>query len=108
MVAVEAASTVVKKGIVSNTSVFRYFANSLSVSHSKAECAQPPKARPCYNCGEEGHTKAECTNPAVAREFTGTCRLCEQSGHRASECPSAPPKLCNNCKEEGRFKFNIS
>ncbi|KAF7883458.1 uncharacterized protein EAF02_005378 [Botrytis sinoallii] len=69
--------------------------------HSKAECTQPAKARPCYNCGEEGHTKAECTNPAVAREFTGTCRICEQSGHRASECPSAPPKLCNNCKEEG-------
>ncbi|KAF7914885.1 hypothetical protein BELL_0029g00140 [Botrytis elliptica] len=69
--------------------------------HSKVECTQPAKARPCYNCGEEGHTKAECTNPAVAREFTGTCRICEQSGHRASECPSAPPKLCNNCKEEG-------
>ncbi|KAK6602744.1 zinc knuckle [Botrytis cinerea] len=69
--------------------------------HSKAECTQPPKARSCYNCGEEGHTKAECTNPAVAREFTGTCRICEQSGHRASGCPSAPPKLCNNCKEEG-------
>lgn len=69
--------------------------------HSKAECPEPPKARPCFNCSEEGHTKAECTNPAVPREFSGTCRICEQQGHRASDCPSAPPKLCNNCKEEG-------
>ncbi|KAM3082621.1 hypothetical protein ACMFMF_002278 [Clarireedia jacksonii] len=69
--------------------------------HSKAESPEPPKSRPCYNCGEEGHMKSECTNPSVVREFTGTCRLCEQQGHRASECPTAPPKLCNNCKEEG-------
>jgi len=53
-------------------------------SHSKQSCPEPPKPRPCFNCGEEGHSKAECTNERVEREFTGTCRLCEQVGHRVS------------------------
>lgn len=79
-----------------------YFANSLLTSHGKAGCPNLPKPRPCFNCGEEGHTKAECTNAAVPREFTGTCRLCDEQGHRASDCPTAPPKHCNNCKEEGK------
>jgi hypothetical protein len=47
------------------------------------------------------HTKAECTNEAVAREFTGTCRVCEQQGHRAADCPNRPPEKCTNCFEEG-------
>ena len=54
------------------------------VSHSKQSCPEPPKPRPCYNCGEEGHSKAECTNERVEREFTGTCHLCEEVGHRVS------------------------
>ena len=54
------------------------------VSHSKQSCPEPPKPRPCFNCGEEGHSKAECTNERVEREFTGTCRICEQVGHRVS------------------------
>ena len=29
------------------------FANIIN-SHSKAECPQPQKPRPCYNCGQEG------------------------------------------------------
>ncbi|TAQ87833.1 hypothetical protein B7494_g3855 [Chlorociboria aeruginascens] len=75
--------------------------NCGSNSHAKADCPEPPKPRSCFNCGEEGHNKAECTNPSVARAFTGTCRVCQQEGHRASDCPQAPPKLCSNCKEEG-------
>ncbi|KUJ18422.1 uncharacterized protein LY89DRAFT_48531 [Mollisia scopiformis] len=50
---------------------------------------------------EPSHTKAECTNEAVAREFTGTCRLCDQQGHRAADCPSKPPTICRNCEQEG-------
>ena len=48
------------------------------------------------------HNKADCPNPAVAREFTGICRLCEMVGHRAADCPTAPPKVCKNCAEEGQ------
>jgi hypothetical protein len=51
------------------------------------------------------HTKAECPNEAVAREFTGTCRLCEQQGHRAFGCPNKPPEICKNCQEEGHGPF---
>ena len=49
-----------------------------------------------------GHSKAECTNDRVERPFTGTCRLCEQEGHRAAECPLKPPTLCKICKVEGK------
>jgi hypothetical protein len=47
------------------------------------------------------HNKAECPNEAVAREFTGTCRVCEEVGHRASDCPNKPPEVCKNCQQEG-------
>jgi len=33
-----------------------------------------------------GHNKAECTNPRAERQFVGECRLCSQTGHRATEC----------------------
>jgi len=47
------------------------------------------------------HNKAECPNEAAAREFTGTCRICEQQGHRAADCPNRPPEKCSNCLQEG-------
>ncbi len=51
------------------------------------------------------HSKADCTNEAVAREFSGTCRHCNEQGHRAADCPTRPPLQCNNCKEEGHVAF---
>ena len=51
------------------------------------------------------HTKADCTNETVQREFTGTCRLCEQVGHRAADCPDKPAEICRNCQEEGHSAF---
>jgi hypothetical protein len=54
------------------------------------------------------HNKADCPNPAVPREFTGTCRLCEMVGHRAADCPTAPPKVCNNCAQEGRHAIVLA
>lgn len=77
----------------------------------KADCPEPPKAMGgCFNCGEVGHSKADCTNERVARPFTGTCNLCQEEGHRASECPTAPPKVCKNCEEsetEGKLIYSI-
>lgn len=71
------ASTAVLKGQCSS---FEYRFEVTSCSHSKADCTEPAKPRPCFNCGEEGHTSKECTNERVEREFTGTCRVCEQTG----------------------------
>lgn len=42
---------------------------------------------------------------AIQREFTGTCRLCDQQGHRASDCPSKPPPFCVNCQQDGHEAF---
>ncbi|KAN0089767.1 hypothetical protein V8E51_020027 [Hyaloscypha variabilis] len=73
--------------------------------HSRRGCPNPAKPRPCYNCGEEGHNKADCTNETIAREFTGTCRVYKQVGHRASDYPNKPPEICKNCQEEGHGAF---
>lgn len=37
----------------------------------------------------------------MPRVFKGTCRICEQVGHPAAECPEKPAPKCYNCKEEG-------
>lgn len=71
-----------------------------TVDHMKSDCPEPPKPKgECFNCGEVGHSKADCTNERVARTFTGTCNICQEEGHRANECPTAPTKLCKNCEE---------
>ncbi|OJJ49286.1 hypothetical protein ASPZODRAFT_61410, partial [Penicilliopsis zonata CBS 506.65] len=44
------------------------------------------------------HTKAECTKPRV---FKGPCRICNQEGHPAVDCPERPPDVCKNCRTEG-------
>jgi len=46
------------------------------------------------------HTKAECTKPRV---FKGPCRICNQEGHPAAECPDKPADVCKNCKMEGTY-----
>ena len=46
------------------------------------------------------HNKAECPNPRV---FKGTCRVCNQVGHPAAQCPEKPPPKCFNCKQEGHI-----
>lgn len=48
------------------------------------------------------HNKAECPNPKVDRPFKGTCRLCNEEGHRAGDCPQKPPSVCKNCLKEGK------
>ncbi|KAI9651664.1 MAG: hypothetical protein M1831_000539 [Alyxoria varia] len=73
----------------------------------------------CYNCGEEGHERANCTQP---KKFQGSCNICKEKGHRASQCSlcriclqpdhraiNCPigkqrNKLCDNCGEEGHRK----
>lgn len=47
------------------------------------------------------HNKSDCTNPKVERAFTGTCNICSEEGHRASQCPQKPAEPCNNCGELG-------
>ena len=90
-----------------------------STEHLARTCPDAPANNSeCFNCGQPGyatavptsdlllltstsHSKAECTNPKVERAFTGECRLCHESGHRSSDCPSKPPPKCKNCLEEG-------
>lgn len=46
--------------------------------------------------------KSDCPNESGPnRPFTGTCRVCEQEGHRAADCPTRPPQICVGCGEEG-------
>ncbi|KAL4911399.1 hypothetical protein BDW74DRAFT_7942 [Aspergillus multicolor] len=61
------------------------------------------KGKSCLYCScplltPSRHTKAECTKPRV---FKGPCRICNQEGHPAAECPNRPPDVCKNCQEEG-------
>lgn len=49
------------------------------------------------------HTKTECPNERVEREFTGTCRICEEVGHRGADCPSKGPTICKRCNLEGKL-----
>ncbi|CBF74632.1 hypothetical protein AN4133.2 [Aspergillus nidulans FGSC A4] len=56
------------------------------------------------------HTKAECHKPRV---FKGSCRICNQEGHPAAECPDRPPDVCrtvnkrtSNCTENRKFGLN--
>ena len=71
-----------------------------SEDHMKSDCLEPPKAMgECFNCGEVGHSKADCINERVARPFTGSCNICQEKDHRATECPTVPTKLCKNCEE---------
>ncbi|BAE54753.1 unnamed protein product [Aspergillus oryzae RIB40] len=39
--------------------------------------------------------------PASTAVRKGTCRVCNQEGHPASQCPERPPDVCKNCKMEG-------
>lgn len=55
--------------------------------------------RNCNNCGQPSHIRADCTE--AAKEFDGECNLCHLVGHRAAQCPTAPPKTCKNCLEDG-------
>ena len=49
------------------------------------------------------HNKADCPNPKVERPFTGQCRICNEEGHPAAQCPSKPPTTCRNCGQEGHI-----
>ena len=57
----------------------------------------PPIADPS---SFDRHNKAECPNPRI---FKGTCRICDEEGHPAAQCPSKPPDVCRNCDEEGHI-----
>lgn len=53
----------------------------------------------CFTAEElPSHNKVECTKPRV---FKGPCRVCNQEGHPAAECPERPPDVCKNCKMGG-------
>ncbi|KAL4755864.1 uncharacterized protein BDW70DRAFT_154623 [Aspergillus foveolatus] len=91
--------------------------------HFARECLKPCKPRAgmaCFNCGRNGmqillysafllslssHTKAECPKPRV---FQGPCRICNQEGHPAAECPDRPPDVCRNCQQEGHKTSNCT
>ena len=49
----EHASIVAKRGIQS--SHLQQSVTDNFNSHSKADCPNPAKPRPCFNCGEEGY-----------------------------------------------------
>lgn len=49
--------------------------------------------------------KSDCPNPRIERDFDGTCRQCEQPGHRASDCPL---KVCRACGEGGHSKADCT
>jgi len=75
----------------------------------------------CFNCGETGsvlalsficrstmltiesHNKVDCQNPRIERPFIGNCRVCEQEGHRAADCPQKAALICKACGSEGNI-----
>lgn len=57
---------------------------SFLYSDQKEKCHPKQQLLTTRSGGEEGHSKADCTNERVEREFTGQCRLCEETGHRVS------------------------
>ncbi|KHJ34961.1 putative zinc knuckle transcription factor protein [Erysiphe necator] len=57
-----------------------------------------------YGCEETGEN---CQNQ-TPREFTGNCRICDEQGHRANECPNKPATICRNCQEEGHEAFGCT
>ena len=78
----------------------------------------------CFNCGETGsvlasslircitmltiesHDKVDCQNPRIERPFDGNCRVCDQVGHRAADCPEKPALICRACGVEGNIIFH--
>jgi hypothetical protein len=66
----------------------------------------------CYNCKQEGHSADTCEQPLVCPRCRAShllkdcpepmlCNICGKEGHLAKSCEDAPPRVCNNCQEEG-------
>lgn len=75
-----------------------------SKGHDKSDkdCPEPKETTGgCFNCDEERHNKSECTTLRVEREFSGTCDLCGEAGHRRAERPQKGPDTCRACGKEG-------
>lgn len=56
----------------------------------------------CFNCQQFGHTKAKCKNEAAPRATKTTgCRICQEEGHKALDCPE---RVCNKCGGKGHYR----
>ncbi|KAG0018686.1 hypothetical protein BGZ80_006872 [Entomortierella chlamydospora] len=54
----------------------------------------------CYNCGSEDHRTRTCPEPRKVI----TCRNCNQEGHMAKDCLEPPaPVICKRCGEPGHM-----